>query len=387
MSRRLITIAAAVGAVGLLLTLILGANSLDRFFQSYLMAETLWLGLALGCTALALVQFLTGGNWGFATRRVFEAGAATLPVAALLFIPVLFGLPRLYSWTRPADVAADPVLQHRAPYQNLPFFLTRTAIYLVVWIALAFLLRRLSTRQDVSDDPIHLRRLQRFSIVGLILLGFTVTFAAIDWLMALDADWYSTMFPPLVGMSFLLFALAFGIVLTTILARRTAIGEAVTPQLYNDLGSLLLAFVMLWTYMEYFQYMLIWAGNLTDEIPWYLRRIEGSWLIVAIALGALGFLVPFWFLLFRSIKRNPRTLAVIATWLLVMRVVDVYWLVKPPFEPTGPSPSLLDFFAVVGLGGVWLAVFIWQLSTHPLLVRYDSRWQVALTLEAAHEPV
>jgi len=202
--------------------------------------------------------------------------------------------------------------------------------------------------------------------------------------VSLDADWYSTMYAPLVGMSFMLFALAFGILLTTILAQRTAIGEVVTPQLYNDLGSLLLAFVMLWTYMEYFQYMLIWAGNLTDEIPWYLRRIEGSWLIVAILLGALGFLVPFWFLLFRPIKRNPRTLAAVAALLVAMRFIDVYWLVKPPFEPTGPTPSLLDIFAVLGVGGVCLAVFIWQLTTHPLLVRYDPR--LALTLEAAREP-
>lgn len=384
MSRRLITLAVVVGVLGLVFTVLLGANSLDRVFQSYLMAETLWLGLALGCTGIALLQFLTGGNWGLATRRIFEAGAATLPVAVVLFIPILFGLPRLYAWTRPADVAADPILQHRVPYMNMPFFLTRTAIYFVVWVGLAYLLRRLSRLQDESDDPLHLRRLQRFSIVGLILLGLTVTFAAIDWLMSLDADWYSTMYPPLVGMSFMLFALAFGILLTTILAQRTAIGEVVTPQLYNDLGSLLLAFLMLWTYMEYFQYMLIWAGNLTDEIPWYLRRIEGSWLIVAILLGGLGFLVPFWFLLFRAIKRNPRTLAAVAALLVVMRFIDAYWLVKPPFEPAGPTPSFLDIFAVIGLGGVWLAVFIWQLTTQPLLVRYDPR--LALTLEAAREP-
>ena len=381
---RAMQLSLVVGGVGLVATVLLGLNNLDGFFRSYLMAETLWLGLALGCLGLVMIQFLTGGGWGFATRRIFEAGAGTVPLMAVLFIPILFGLPRLYAWARPADVAADPVLQHREPYLNLAFFLVRTAIYLAVWISLALVLRRWSRMQDESDDPLVLRRLQRLSIVGVLATGLTVSFAATDWLMSLDADWFSTMFPPLVAITFLLFALAFGIVVTTLLAPRSSIGEVVSPQLYNDLGSLLLAFLMLWTYMEYFQYMLIWAGNLIDEIPWYLRRIEGGWLGVALTLGAIGFFVPFFFLLFRPIKRNPRSLRAVASLLVVVRLLDIYWIVKPPFEPTEPAISLLDVAAVIGLGGLWLAVFLWQLSGRPLLVRYDPRYVV--TLEAVSEP-
>lgn len=380
---RLQVVALVVGGVGLIVTVLLGLNNLDGFFRSYLMAEMLWLGLALGCLGVVLVQFLTGGQWGFATRRIFEAGVGTVPLMAVLFVPILFGLPRLYAWAQPADVAADVILQHRAPYLNLPFVLGRSIVYLAVWVALALVLRRWSLIQDENDDLLILRRLQRFSVIGLIALGFTVSFAAIDWLMSLDADWYSTMYPPLVGTSFMLFALAFGILMTTTLAGATQLREVVTPRLFNDLGSLLLAFLMLWGYMEYFQYLLIWAGNLTDEIPWYLRRIEGGWLGVALALGGIGFLVPFWFLLFRPLKRNPRTLRAIAALLIVMRLVDTYWLVKPPFEPGGPLVSWLDIAAVVGLGGVWLAVFLRQLTGRPLLVRYDPRFVPAL--EAARE--
>ena len=380
---RLQVVALVVGGVGLLATVILGLNNLDGFFRSFLMAETLWLGLALGCLGVALLQFLTGGHWGMATRRIFEAGVGTVPLMSVLFVPILLGLPRLYAWARPADVAADVILQHRVPYLNLPFVLGRSIVYLVVWVVLAQVLRRWSLIQDESDDLLILRRLQRFSVIGLLALGFTVSFAAIDWLMSLDADWYSTMYPPLVGTSFMLFALAFGILSITTLASTTQLRDVVTPRLYNDLGSLLLAFLMLWGYMEYFQYLLIWAGNLTDEIPWYLRRIEGGWLAVALTLGAIGFLAPFWFLLFRSLKRNPQTLRAIAALLVVMRLVDVYWLVKPPFEPGGPLVSWLDVTAVVGLGGVWLAVFFWQLAGRPILVRNDPRF--APLLEAARE--
>ena len=383
MSRRVSVVALIVGLVGLGLTAIGGLSSSDVFFRSYLMGYTFWLGLGLGSLGVAFVQFLTGGNWGLATRRIFEAGAATVPLMALLFVPVFFGLPQLYAWARPEEVAADAVLQHKSIYLNVPLFVVRAVVYLVAWAVLAYLLRRWSVNEDRSDDPLTLRRLQRFSIIGAMVLGLTVSFAAIDWLMSLDAEWSSTMYPPLVAMGDMLLALAFGIIVVARLAPSTPLGEMMTPRVYNDLGSLLLAFLMLWAYMEYFQYLLIWAGNLSDEIPWYLRRIEGGWLTIAVVLGALGFAVPFWFLLFRPLKRNRRSLASIAGLLVAMHLVDVYWLVEPPFQPGGPIVNWLDLFAVVGFGGVWLAVFTWQLTTRPLLAPNDPRLLHAL--EVAHE--
>jgi hypothetical protein len=154
--------------------------------------------------------------------------------------------------------------------------------------------------------------------------------------------------------------------------------------LFNDLGNLLLAFLMLWAYMQYFEYLLIWAGNLTDEIPWYLRRIEGNWQQVATILAVFGFAVPFWFLLFRPLKRNPITLACIAGWVMLMHLVDVYWIVEPPFSPPGPNISWLDIAALIGIGGVWLGVFAWQLARRPLLAQDDPR--LVRALEVAREP-
>jgi hypothetical protein len=374
-----------VGVLGLILTVLGGLTGNPAgFFRAYLFGHTFWVGLGLGSLGVVLIQFLTGGNWGLATRRIFEAGAATLPVMAMLFIPLLFGLPELYIWARPDAVAADTILQHKAPYLNVPFFLIRTIAYLLAWIALVVLLRRWSAAEDREADPWALRRLQRFSIVGALVLGFTTTFAAIDWLMSLDADWYSTMYPPMVAMGDLLLAMAFGIIVVGVVAPASTLRDLLTPRIYNDLGSLLLAFLMLWAYMSYFQYMLIWAGNLSDEIPWYLRRIDGGWLVVAVVLAGLGFFVPFWFLLFRPLKRNPRTLRLIAALIVVMQVVNVFWLVEPPFEPGGPAPEWLQLTALIGLGGLWLAVFSWQLGERPLLPPNDPRLLPAL--EAAREP-
>jgi hypothetical protein len=381
-ARRFAVIAAGLGVVGLALAA-LGSilRGADAFFSSYLTAYTFWLSLGLGSLGVVFVQFLTGGVWGLVTRRIFEACAATLLLLAVLFVPILVGMPYLYIWTQPAAVASEPVLQHKSIYLNVPFFVVRAIVYLLAWIVLAVLLRRWSTVHDREAQPHILRRLQRLSIIGALVLAVTVTFAAIDWLMSLEPLWFSTMYPPMVAMSALLLALSFAIVVVTQLAPSTAIGEVVAPSVYNDLGSLLLAFLMLWAYMAYFQYLLIWAGNLSDEIPWYLGRIGGGWVVFAAASATLGFLVPFWLLLFRSIKRSRRMLGIIAGLLVVMRFVDVYWMVKPPFDPAGPVLTWLDAAALVGIGGLWLAVFIWQLSLRPLLPRNDPR--LATAMEAA----
>jgi hypothetical protein len=182
----------------------------------------------------------------------------------------------------------------------------------------------------------------------------------------------------------MLLALAFGTFLVAIFGPTSPLGEMLTPGIFNDLGSLLLAFTMLWGYLEYFQYLLIWAGNLSDEIPWYVSRSEGGWLPIAVVIAAIGFLLPWYLLLFRPLKRNRGTLAAIAGLLVVMQLVNVYWMVEPPFEPAGPLVDWLDVFAVIGLGGLWMAVFAWQLPARPLLPANDPRLMPAL--EAAREP-
>lgn len=380
--RRVTAIPLVVGVVAAGLLVLGGLSNPAGFFRAYLLGYTFWLGLGLGSLGVLLVQFLTGGNWGLVTRRIFEAGAATLPIMAVFFVPILFGLPELYAWARPADVAADFVLQHKAVYLNVPFVTIRSLIYLIAWVAIAYLVRRWSAFEDHAGDPLILRRIQRLSIVGALILGLTVSFAAIDWLMSLDADWFSTMYPPMVAMSFMLLALAFGTVLVALFGPASSLADLLTPQIFNDLGSLLLAFTMLWGYLEYFQYLLIWAGNLRDEIPWYLSRTEGGWQPIAVIVAGLGFLLPWYLLLFRPLKRNRRTLAAIAGLLVVMQLVNVFWMVEPPFEPSGPVVDWLDVLSVAGFGGVWLAVFAWQLSARPVLPPNDARVRPALEAAA-----
>jgi hypothetical protein len=363
-----------VGVIALGLSAVLALADAAGFFRAYLTAYVIWLGLGLGCTGVLMVQYLTGGAWGLAIRRILEAGAGTLPLLTVLFVPLLPGLPQLYSWARPEAVAADPTLQHRALYQNLPFFLARAVIYIASWIVISWRLRRWSLVQDRERDPLVRRRLQRLSIIGALGFGITVSFAVIDWLMALEEDWFSTVYPGVVGMSMLLGALAFAVVCLVLLARSGPLDEVLTAQVANDLGSLLLAFLMLWAYVSFFQYLLVWAGNLSDEIPWYVRRTSGGWLPVALAVAVIGFLLPFWLLLFRPLKRNRRWLAWVAGLVLAMRVIEVYWLVAPPFVGAGgPTIGLVDLLTIVGLGGLWLALFGWLLGRRPLLPANDAR--------------
>jgi hypothetical protein len=382
--RRWLVSAIAVGGVALIIALLLGQANAASFFKAYLIAYTFWLGLALGSLAIALLQFITGGVWGLATRRVMEAGAATLPMLAVLFVPVVFGIPHLYVWADPAAVAADPVLQHKALYLNVPFFIARAVIYFVCWSALAVMLNRWSRTQDQRLEPQDLPRLQRLSVVGLLLLTVTVTFAAIDWLMSLEPLWYSTAFPVVVALGEMLAAFALAILVVTWLAPREPMRSIGSPGLFNDLGSLLLAFVMLWAYVGYFQFMLIWAGNLSEEIPYYLRRIDGSWQWVALLVVFGGFAIPFVLLLFRGLKRDPRTLRLIALLVVVMHLAEVYWRVGPALDPTGPRVDAFDLLLAVGIGCVWLAVFAWRLTGRPLLPPNDPR--LARALELASEP-
>jgi hypothetical protein len=383
-SRRLTAGALGVGLVCLLVAAIGALGDTQGFFQAYLVAYTFWLSLALGCLGLVFIQFLTGGLWGLAIRRFMEAGAATLPLLAVLFVPLLFGLPSLYVWTHPEAVQADPTLQHKSLYLNVPFFVARAVVYFVAWIVLARQLHISSRQQDATPDPLVLKKLQRLSIVGLLVLGLTASFAAIDWWMSLEPEWFSTMYPPMLCMGDLLLAMAFAVLLVTLFGGTEPLDEMATPKLLNDLGSLLLAFLMLWAYMTYFQYMLVWAGNLKDEITWYVRRAEGGWMPIAWTLAIVGFLGPFWLLLFRGLKRRRRSLGTLAGLILVMQLIVVYWIVEPAFAPNGP---LLDWrlpLLLAGIGGVWLAVFGWRLGAAPVLAPNDPRLSPAMERAGAH---
>jgi hypothetical protein len=367
-----------LGIAALILAVLDGIRAPEQFFRSYLLAFVFWLGFPLGCAAFLMVHHLTGGLWGLPIRRPLEAGTRTLPLLTAFALPLLLGLGRLYSWTHPALVAADTALKFKQPYLNLPFFLIRNVIYFAVWWVLARRLNRLSDEQDRTGDPTLAGRLETLSGPGLVLYGLTVTFFSIDWIMSLEPHWFSTIFGMIFMVLQVLGALALSILVAGLLSKREPVAGAITPDRFNDLGNLVLTFVMLWAYLAFSQFLIIWAGNLTKEIPWYVTRAEGGWAIVALMMIFFSFAIPFYLLLMRAIKRHVETLSVLCGALIVMTFVDIYWMVVPAFEKAGPRFYLLDFLLPVGMGGIWIAAFVRELKSRPLLPMHDPRFEGAL---------
>jgi hypothetical protein len=361
-----------VGALFLLA--LLAGFLLDRaqFFRSYLFGWVFWLGVAVGCLGLAMLNQLTGGLWGQVPRRFHEAAARTIPAMAVLFLPILLGLGVLYVWARPEVAAADEVLRAKAAYLNVPFFLVRTVAYFAIWSGLVHLLSHWSLQQDGGLDPVRARRLQGLSGVGLVVLAGTTTFASIDWGMSLAPHWFSTMYGVLYIVGWTLSAISFTIVVLALVADEAPMSSALTPTTVHDLGKLLLTFTMLWAYVNFSQFLIVWSGNTSEETPFYVHRFHGGWGAVAVVLVLFHFALPFALLLSRPLKRNPSSLAAVAGLMLLMQLVDLYWLLGPDLVAHGHETVPLqvhwmDLAAVLGIGGLWLVLFVRQLRARPVL--------------------
>jgi hypothetical protein len=338
----------------------------ELIFKSYLVGFLFWSGIALGSLAVLMLQYLTGGEWGVVIRRPLEAATRTLPVLVLLFIPLAFGIQGLYARAHTAQ-ATDTSPVSPDPYLFTKFVLLRAAIYFAVWLLLAYLLNHWSRKQDRTTDQRWARRLQTLSGPGLVAYGFTATFAGIDWVMSLQTDWNSTIFGMLVMGSQVLSALAFIVIISVVLAASPPLSEVLVPKHFHDLGKLLLTFVMLWAYFAFSQLLVIWAGNLPEEITFYMPRLVGPWRWVGLTMIVFEFALPFLLLLSRDLKRHARGLAIVAIIVLGMRFIDLFWLIGPAFRPAAVPVPWMEFLATIGLGGIWLAVFMAQLRRQPLL--------------------
>lgn len=352
---------------------------LGRFYEAYLVAYVFWTGVALGSLALLMVHHLTGGAWGVVIRRPLEAATRTLPVMAVLFLPIVFGMGHLYHWTHADAVAADPMLQAKAPYLNTPFFLGRQVFYFVVWVGLATLLNKWSAEQDRTGDPALADRMMRLSGGGLLVFGLTVTFAVVDWTMSVNPHWFSTMWGLLYIGGQGLSALAFAIAVLVALAHYPPLDRIINPSHLHDLAKLLFAFLMLWAYLSFSQFIIIYSANTMEEVPHYLVRAQHGWQWIGWMLVILHFALPYALLLSRDVKRDSKRLRVIATWILAMRLVDYYWHVAPEFHQEGLSLGLLDIGLPLALGGIFLTVFAMQLRGRPILPVNDPGLAKALT--------
>ena len=373
-----------IGGVALVVSLIGAAMDVDQFVHSWLIGFLFCLGLTLGSLALLMLQHLSGGQWGLVSRRIFEAATRTLPIVALFFIPVLLRLPVIFEWARP-EAVDNAVIQAKAGYLNPGFFIVRAVFYFAFWMLLIVLLNRWSAEQDRGEatTPADSVRFRTVSGPGLLFLVLTVTFASVDWIMSLDPEWFSTIFGLLTIAGWGLTSFALTVVVLAMIQGSGGTTEILKPRHFHDLGKLMLAFVMLWAYLSFSQFLIIWSGNLPEEIPWYVKRTTGSWGYIAIALVIGHFVLPFVLLLSQDLKKRGKLLSRVAVFIIGMRLVDLIWLVEPEFRPgTGFPIHWLDITVPIGLLGIWLFLFTRNLRSRALLPVNDPYFKEAFAHEA-----
>jgi hypothetical protein len=380
-------IAGFVGLVGLA-ALVSGyfLVSPEQFLRSYLVGFFFWFGMGMGCLIWLMIHFVAGGAWGVMIRRPLEAGTRTIWVMWLGFLPLIILAPKLYVWADPAH-AGDKIVQLKHLYLNVPFLFIRWLIYGVVWIGLATLLNKWSRLEDETKSWKYSSALEKLSGPGIVAYFFTMTFCAVDYLMSLDVTWASTIYGFLVAAGQALSAISLMVAVLILLGKYTPMDHAITKRHLHDLGKLMLALVMFWAYLSFSQYLIIYSGNLPQEISWYVRRLNGGWQWVGLTLLLLHFALPFALLLSQTLKKNPKTISSIAIFIICIRVVDVFWLVEPNFVNVNHpvfTVSWLDFVAPIGFGGLWLAMFFRTLPTRPLLPLGEPNLQKALNHGREH---
>lgn len=356
-----------------------------QFFRAYLAAYLFYWGLGLGGMALVMLYQLTGGAWGYLIRRLLEAQMRTIPVLAILFAPIAFGVRYLYLWAQPDVVATDKHLQYQQFYLNPTFFWIRAGVCFVVWMAMAYLFSAWSWRQDRSGDTRLERRVLTFSGIGAVVYGVTVHFTAIDWGMSLQPEFPSTIWGPLFVAGQCLSALALAIVGLAWAARREPLRDLVSLKALNDLGSLLFALLVMWSYMVWFQFMIVWIANLPQDVVWYRPLERAGWKWVGLGLLIFHFAIPFFLLLIRAVKQRIEILASVAALILLMQLVYHYFQVMPLFHADGIGQHWIDFFTPIAVGGLWLAAFLYTWQHWPVLPMHDRNVQKAMHLRELDE--
>lgn len=373
-------IVGVIGAVGCAIGIV---KSPDHFFPSYLLAFMFVLGLSLGSLGLLMLQHLTGGNWGIIIRRPLESATRVLALVAALFVPIFFGMKYLYvAWLNAPPQGQEGALSDfQRSYLTPNGFRVRAVLYFIIWGLLVFLFNRWSREQDANPEDLAVRR--RFKIMagpGIIVYVFVMTFAAIDWVMSLSPHWASTIYGFLFVVGQLISSMSLMIAIVVLLARTGPLSGILQPRHIHDLGKLLLAFVMLWAYFQFSQLLIIWSGNQPEEITFYYSRLHSQWGVVAVIVLIFHFFVPFALLLSRDLKRNPNLLRGVAVWLILMRLVDLFWYTRPEFTPVA-LPSIWDLAAALAAGGLWFFFFTGNLKQLPVLPVGDPHLAEAI----AHE--
>jgi hypothetical protein len=374
-------IALTVGIVGLALAAIGLFTDREHFFFAYLTAFTFWVTIALGALFFTMLHHLTGAMWSVVVRRIVESLMAPLPWLFLLFIPILFGLHEIYHWSHADLVASDALLQKKAGYLNPTFFGIRAVIYFVVWSGLAHLLYKTSISQDSGHREEHTKRMRAISAPGMIVFAITTTLAGFDWLMSLDPHWYSTIF----GVYFFaggLWTVLAVITLVAILLRQQGIlRDQITVEHYHDLGKLMFAFTIFWTYIGFSQYFLQWYANIPEETTWYLARWVGSWKAVSMVILFGHFVIPFTVMIFRAVKRSVPALRILTIYFLVMHWVDHYWMALPTLYKNGAHFSWIEIATTIGIGGIFVWAFWSKFTRQPIIPVADPKLEESINFK------
>jgi hypothetical protein len=364
-----------VGVVFAVISAALAFLRPDEFYRAYLLGFMCWLGVALGSMAIVMIRHLTGGGWGTVIRRILGAAMRTLPLLAFLFIPVIFGIRHLYIWAQPLGNIQDKHLREHLEqitqtYLTVNGFIIRAIFYFAIWNLLSFLLSKFSKQTDRANAPDNSKRFKAISGPGLILYGFTISFAAIDWIMSLDPSWISTIFGLIILIGEVLSAMCFAVVVERILYNYKPMSELLKPDFVHDHGKWILTFIMVWAYFSFSQWLIIWAGNLPSEITFYLTRLGGGWGSIGLCLVLFHFAIPFALLLSRPFKRDIRKLVWLAVWMMLMRYLDLFWIIEPNFSKT-LTVTFADIVVPIAIGGFWLWYFFRNLASLPLIPAYD----------------
>src|ERR1700742_3075728 len=379
-SSLIVGIVFAVIAVGLTLA----KQQWDLFLHSWLFAFMFWLGLTTGSLALLMLQYTSGGNWGRLGRRIWEAAAGNWWYMLLCWLPIAVGMKHIYKWaTIPSDPAEKAAfLKHLGPdkvhyYLNVPGFWVRGIIYFVGWGLLYMALKRWSVREEAgTTTPAQFVTIQNLSGFGIVFYGFSITFASIDLTMSLYPEWWSTVWGMLFMVGQVLTTFCFTIWLFVRLSSVEPVSRIFKTEYLHDFGKLLFAFVVLWAYLSFSQWIIIWSGNMLSEIRWYVMRLQNGWQYFGTLLIFVHFVFPFALLLSRNTKRSRSRIVVICFLVLFMRLVDLFWLTAPNFYPGGVNGGLERFHLLdaamyivcpIAMGGIWLFLFFMRLSKRSLM--------------------
>ncbi|MCA9735713.1 MAG: hypothetical protein H6696_04175 [Deferribacteres bacterium] len=362
------TFALIGGLIGLVLTA-LGyfVVSPGQMYHSWLTAFFFWVTIGLGGLFFTMLHHLTGAVWSIVLRKFSESLMAVLPWMLLFFIPVIFGIHDLYHWSHEEAVAHDHLLQGKAGFLNQPFFIIRAVGYFVIWMILSLSLFKLSVKQDQQHDAKITAKFKKISAPGILLFALSLTFASFDWLMSLDPHWYSTIFGVYIFAGTVLAVLSTIMLVALFLRKSGFLVEVITIEHYQDIAKLLFAFTVFWAYIAFSQYFLIWYGNIPEETVWFLHRWEGSWKTISMIIVFFHFALPFVILITRTAKRNLTLLWVMGFWFLIIHWIDLYWLVLPTFHKHGAHFSWIDLTAMLGIGGIFMAIF-WKKFTGNKLI-------------------